>query len=231
MGPLPRTSLFLSILIIEVAGSVEAQNCRKGKPCGNSCIARDKVCRVGPGMARWAPGADTTTGIIPQGRSIGPTTLDSGVTPRVFADIPEAKRRTCVVASITDGDTFRCTGGRRVRLLLIDAPERDQGPFGVEATKGLRTLIDPGDEVLLELDVVERDRYGRTLAYVYISDGRMVNEETARLGFVFVSIYPPNVKYVERIRAAVEEARNAKRGLWSTSAFECPPAEHRRGRC
>jgi len=22
-------------------------NCKKGKPCGNSCISRDKTCRIG----------------------------------------------------------------------------------------------------------------------------------------------------------------------------------------
>jgi len=26
--------------------------CKKGKPCGNSCIARDNVCHVGRGTAR-----------------------------------------------------------------------------------------------------------------------------------------------------------------------------------
>ena len=25
--------------------------CRKGKACGDTCIARDKTCRVGPGCA------------------------------------------------------------------------------------------------------------------------------------------------------------------------------------
>ncbi len=25
--------------------------CKKGKPCGNSCIARNKTCRKGPGCA------------------------------------------------------------------------------------------------------------------------------------------------------------------------------------
>ncbi len=28
--------------------------CKKGKPCGNSCIARDKICHVGRGTARSA---------------------------------------------------------------------------------------------------------------------------------------------------------------------------------
>ncbi|MEX2154537.1 MAG: thermonuclease family protein [Gemmatimonadaceae bacterium] len=75
------------------------------------------------------------------------------------------------------------------------------------------------------------DPAGRTLAYVYLGDGRMVNEEMARQGFVLALVYPPNVKHVERIRAAVEDARKAERGLWSTSAFECAPVDRRRGRC
>lgn len=29
------------------AGAAEAANCRKGKPCGGSCIAQNKVCRIG----------------------------------------------------------------------------------------------------------------------------------------------------------------------------------------
>jgi hypothetical protein len=45
------TALVLVCLIYPV--QIEAQpNCRKGKPCGNSCIARDKVCRVGAPQAR-----------------------------------------------------------------------------------------------------------------------------------------------------------------------------------
>lgn len=35
--------------------------CKKGKPCGNSCIARNKTCHVGRGTARAAdekPGED-----------------------------------------------------------------------------------------------------------------------------------------------------------------------------
>ena len=31
----------------------------------------------------------------------------------------------CTVASVTDGDTFRCTDGTRVRLHAIDAPEME----------------------------------------------------------------------------------------------------------
>jgi endonuclease YncB( thermonuclease family) len=227
----PRSRLFLLLLaVIAVPFSrAAAQQCSKGKPCGNTCIARSKVCRVGPGTARWAPGADTTAVATQQGRAAPPFT-DTAAVHRVLETLPAAKRSSCTVTSITDGDTFRC-GSQRIRLLSIDAPETDQGPFGATATRGLRALIETGTVVVLERDVEERDRYGRTLAYAYLPDGRMVNEEMARLGLAVVSVYPPNVRHVDRMRAAVRDALAAKRGLWATRAFECLPADHRRGRC
>ncbi len=118
-----------------------------------------------------------------------------------------------------------------MRLILIDAPERDHVPYGAAATRLLRQIVPVGTRATLELDVQHRDRYGRLLAYVYAPDGRMANEEMVREGYAMISTYPPNVKYVERIRAAQQRARAEGRGLWSTSAFECPPAMHRRRAC
>lgn len=138
----------------------------------------------------------------------------------------------CTVARVVDGDTVVCReGNERVRLLLIDAPESTQGEYGLLATEALSRLLPVGTPARLERDVQERDRYGRILVYLYDSEGRMVNEELVRLGFAMVSVYPPNVRHVERIRAASESARRAGRGLWSGSAFECSPADHRAGRC
>ncbi len=34
---------------------------------------------------------------------------------------------SCLVSRVVDGDTLDCSGGPRVRLLLIDAPEMNQG--------------------------------------------------------------------------------------------------------
>jgi micrococcal nuclease len=138
----------------------------------------------------------------------------------------------CVLARVTDGDTVVCEGGRRVRLLLIDTPEMDQGPYGRRARQHLISLVAPRSSLRMEFDIQREDRYRRTLAYLYAEDGRMINEEMARAGYALLSVYPPNVKYVERIRSAVEAARAARAGLWETSsAFECAPADHRRNRC
>jgi micrococcal nuclease len=138
---------------------------------------------------------------------------------------------TCTVERVVDGDTLVCQGGTRVRLLLIDAPELSQAPWGAAAKERLEELAGPGTAVVLEHDVQRLDRYGRTLAYLHLQDGRMVNEELLVSGMAVVSVHPPNVRHVERLRAAAERARSAGSGLWSTPAFECTPAEHRAGRC
>jgi micrococcal nuclease len=109
----------------------------------------------------------------------------------------------CVVQRIVDGDTLVCSDGDRVRLLLIDAPELSQRPFGARARSELDRLAPRGTRLGVELDVQHRDRYGRKLAYLWLSDGRMVNEELLLAGVAVVSVHPPNVRHVQRLRDAV----------------------------
>ena len=142
--------------------------------------------------------------------------------------------KECIVRRIIDGDTFECGISRArfsVRLLGIDAPEARQRPFGPRATARLQKLLPIRSKVLLELDVRERDRYGRVLAYVWTNDALMVNEEMLRAGFALVDIEPPDVKYAEALRAAAREAQDARAGLWTTNAFDCTPAQFRRKKC
>ena len=137
---------------------------------------------------------------------------------------------TCPVERVTDGDTIRC-GGERVRLLLIDAPEVDQGAFGRAAQAFLEAILPVGSEARLSYDVERRDRYDRTLAYVYRADGRMVNHMMARQGFAVPLVVPPNVRHVDSIRAAADSARDAGLGLWAVEAFACLPEAFRDGLC
>ena len=75
-----------------------------------------------------------------------------------------------------------------------------------------------GKEVRLEMDVQERDKYGRLLAYVYLEDSTFVNAELLKQGYAQVATYPPNVKYVELFVKLQKEARENKRGLWKEKA-------------
>jgi micrococcal nuclease len=126
---------------------------------------------------------------------------------------------------------MNCGKTGRFRLLMIDAPELAQGRYGYEALDKLKEIAPVGTKVTIETDVRARDTYDRLLGYVFLPDGRMVNEEMAKAGYVTALVYPPNVKYVERIRTAVAEARHEKRGLWATRFFDCSPRDYRAGRC
>jgi micrococcal nuclease len=70
-----------------------------------------------------------------------------------------------------------------------------------------------GRRVRLELDVQERDRYGRLLAYVWIGD-LMINAELVRRGYAQVMTVPPNVRYQALFLRLQRDARGAGRGLW-----------------
>lgn len=138
----------------------------------------------------------------------------------------------CTVVRIIDGDTVDCAEStRNSRLLLVDAPERDQGSYGRASTAALAELLPIGTRARVEYDVSPLDQYQRHLVYLYLPDGRMVNEEMARLGYVVLAIYPPNVRHVDRIRAAADDARRSNRGLWSGNGFDCIPRDYRAGRC
>ena len=126
---------------------------------------------------------------------------------------------------------MQCGSAGRIRLLLIDAPELAQGAAGSAAREALEKLIPVGTQVTVETDVRPRDTYKRLLGYVYLPNGRMANEEMARSGYATALVYPPNVKYVERIRRAVADAQKTKRGLWAAGFFDCTPRDYRAGRC
>lgn len=114
---------------------------------------------------------------------------------------------------------------------MIDAPELSQGAPGRDARRELARLMPVGTSVTVETDVRARDTYDRILGYIFLPNGEMVNEEMARAGYVTALVYPPNVRYEERIRAAVKEAQRARRGLWATNFFDCSPRDYRAGRC
>ena len=151
------------------------------------------------------------------------------------AQVREAHREpdddpACRMERIADGDTFYCAGGEKVRLIGIDAPELDQGDLGRRSREALDRMIPPGTDLRLELDVRMKDRYGRTLAYVW-KDSGMVNEQMVRQGWALQYTVPPDVRYAERFRLAERAARSEQVGLWAEEGFECAPIEHRRGHC
>jgi micrococcal nuclease len=130
------------------------------------------------------------------------------------------------VVRVVDGDTIRVSlAGRseRVRYIGIDTPESVKPGTPVQcfakraAAENARLVA--GERVRLVLDVEERDRFGRLLAYVYRArDGLFVNDALVRRGFARPLTIPPNVRFAERFVALAAQARQAGRGLWSACA-------------
>ena len=152
-----------------------------------------------------------------------------GIIPPVVDPEAPGKDR-CVVERIVDGDTFWCRDGRKVRMIGMDTPERGQGEIYTLASEALRELIPEGSTVILERDVERFDRYRRWLEWVW-ADSVLVNERMVADGWAVLLTIPPNVRYVDRLTAAQALARKAKRGLWATDGFACPPADFRRKAC
>lgn len=127
-----------------------------------------------------------------------------------------------LVKRVVDGDTLVVDlAGKeeRVRLIGIDTPEsvhpneEENVPYGKIASDFTKALV-LEKQVHLELDLQERDKYGRLLAYVYL-DGVMLNKTLLQAGHAKVSTYPPNIKYVKEFTALQASAREEKKGLWS----------------
>src|SRR3989344_6996325 len=87
---------------------------------------------------------------------------------------PTAKEQLIKVTRVIDGDTIEIEGGQKVRYIGIDTPETVDPRslpqcFGKEAASKNRELVE-GKKVRLEKDILDKDKYGRLLRYVYLPD-------------------------------------------------------------
>ncbi len=120
-----------------------------------------------------------------------------------------------VVERVVDGDTLVLDGGERVRLIGVDTPEtrRPVERFGKEAAAFTRRLAE-GKRARLEFGDESRDRYQRTLAYVWLEDGTFLNAEIIRQGYGHAYTRYP-FRYAGQFRDLEREARENGRGLWA----------------
>lgn len=127
------------------------------------------------------------------------------------------------VSKVFDGDTFRTTTGEKVRLLGINTPEvaHDQQaaqPYGNEAKRRLVSLI-AGKSVQLRTDKEKKDKYGRTLAQVYLRNGGWINRQLVSEGLAHVYTFVPNTYWAKALLTTEQRARNEMAGIWKSKTF------------
>src|SRR5581483_1419814 len=130
---------------------------------------------------------------------------------------PEAR-----VVRAVDGDTivvaFADGHTDTVRILGADTPETHDPRkpvqcYGPEAAAYTRRRL-TGALVQLEDDVVQRDVYGRRLAYVRV-DGHLFEDELLERGYARLLVIAPNGAHARRLLHEELDARRRGAGLWT----------------
>lgn len=151
--------------------------------------------------------------------------------PMLQAKMNSSSLISVVVARVVDGDTIHVTmpNGKdeNIRMLLIDTPEdvspsKPVEPYGYTAANYARKHLEVGQHIYIQKGVAghTRDKYGRLLAYIYITPKDMYNEDIVKKGYARVAyVIPPNIQHLEKLRAAQAYAQSHHLGIWSISNY------------
>lgn len=158
---------------------------------------------------------------IAAGVKLMPKLTTKAVDDFAFQEMPDSEYYQLVPGSVYDGDTLRVTDGSKeikIRFCGIDAPEKEQA-MGLEARDHLRNLIDQGDGRLVVLPV-ETDRYGRTVAEVFVPTSTAeihLNSQMVADGYAYhyarYSGECPNGHLLAGVEA---QARSRSAGVWAS---------------
>lgn len=137
------------------------------------------------------------------------------------------------LVSVVDGDTLIVNIGEtecKIRLIGIDTPESvnpDESMntvWGTYASDYTKKLLENVSTIYLEYDVSPTDQYGRTLAYVWLSEDtsntqNMLNTILLTDGYAINKVFKPNVKYASDFENVRNIAESNGTGLWADEGF------------
>jgi micrococcal nuclease len=142
----------------------------------------------------------------------------------IYSTANQVESDKYLVVSVIDGDTITVRKGlteERVRYIGVDTPEithnGGKSECYAQEAKEYNEMMVLNKYVILEGDKEERDRYGRLLKYVYITDGDknvMVNKALITDGYAKVLRISPNVKYADTFKDEERRAKESRKGLW-----------------
>lgn len=169
----------------------------------------------------------TTTPVTPTATPVPPTaTATTYVIAGYAGPVMPSGLASARIVKVVDGDTVDVIlDGKTVTLRLIgmDSPEvvdprKPVQCFGREASNRGHQILD-GQTVYLEADPTqgERDKYGRTLRYLWLPDGRSYEWTMIDDGYAHEYTYDAPYRYQADFKAAQRDAMEHNRGLWSSA--------------
>jgi len=127
------------------------------------------------------------------------------------------------VSKVYDGDTFETSHGEKIRFLNLNTPEiqhRDSpAEVGGNVAKQALTALILGQQVHLRFDQEKKDKYGRTLAQVWMRDGLWVNAWLLNHGYAHLYNFEPNTRWAAALAKEEDKAREQKLQIWKTARF------------
>ena len=78
---------------------------------------------------------------------------------------------------------------------------------GLTGREFVKKYLQYGSQIWIEFDVQKRDHFSRLLGYVYLIDGRMLNEIILRAGMSEPLLLPPNLKYQQRFQEIARQVQ------------------------
>lgn len=119
-------------------------------------------------------------------------------------------REQISIERVIDGDTFKTDDGRTIRLVNINAPEKDS-PLAIQATRHLQLY----ENTSAAIEVVGTDKYNRLLARLFVPD--YFNRKVVEEGLVSIFLVQSGEEKV--FAQAEEQAIREQRGIWKKSSF------------
>jgi len=133
------------------------------------------------------------------------------------------------VTHIIDGDTVILSDSRHIRLIGINTPEigRNGNPSeqgAVAARKHILSLLYGHKRVILKMDTEQFDRYKRTLAHLFLPDGKNIQASLLAEGLATPLTIPPNLKYLDCYLHHSNQAMTSQLGLWRLGQYKPLPS-------
>ena len=120
-----------------------------------------------------------------------------------------------LVTNVVDGDTLDLDNNERIRMSGINTPETGECYYQ-EAKEKLAELV-LNKRVYVEMDRSDKDKYGRSLRYIYLNETELVlvNGVLVEGGFARVyDKYKGDTKRYNELKMIEEGAVENKIGVW-----------------
>lgn len=147
--------------------------------------------------------------------------------------IEAVSQKHATIKYVQDGDTYGVVVGgvfTTIRIVSVDAPEiankhtgKEAQPFGDISKEIVRVYI---DKKKVKVKLYGTDKYGRTLAEIWVNDGlkqRSLSNILVKNGLAWVNEdYIQNEKLKRILLSKQKFAKDNKMGLWADSTAIAP---------